>query len=92
MLHPFGEELKIWFYTWEKVGAKEEVEELLSRAIEKIILNPYPLLEKSSKEEGYSLMIYAALDSAERLKDGKRRSKRAFGGRDEGFRCGAISV
>lgn len=63
MLYPFGDELNIWFYTWSKLGAKEEIEELLSRTIEKIILNPYPLLEKSSKDEGYSLLIFAALES-----------------------------
>lgn len=45
------DELILWFYTWFKFGAKESVEQLLSNCIEKIILNPYPLVEKSHKHD-----------------------------------------
>ena len=45
-------ELNIWFYTWLKCGNEMVVEQFLANIIEKIILNPYPLLEKTIKDSG----------------------------------------
>jgi hypothetical protein len=64
------QELIIWFYTWFKFGNNKQIEQFLSNSIEKIILNPYPLLEKTIKDSGYSLMIYSALDSIQHAKEG----------------------
>jgi len=64
------QELIIWFYTWLKLGNNKQIEQFLSNSIEKIILNPYPLLEKTIKDSGYSLMIYSALDSIQHAKEG----------------------
>jgi hypothetical protein len=46
------QELIIWFYTWLKLGSDPKIEQFLSNSIEKIILNPYPLLEKTIKDSG----------------------------------------
>ena len=48
----YQEELNIWFYTWLKLGHPSKIEQFLSNIIEKIILNPYPLLEKTIKDSG----------------------------------------
>ncbi|CAF0988647.1 unnamed protein product [Adineta ricciae] len=68
MVNQHRQELKIWFYTWLKLGSDEKIEQFLSNTIERIILNPYPLLEKTIKDSGYSLMIYSALDSIQHAK------------------------
>ena len=71
MISDHHQELIIWFYTWLKLGASDRIEEFLSHSIEKIILNPYPLLEKTIKDTSrYSLMIYSALDSIQHAKEG----------------------
>ena len=44
-------ELKLWFYTFFKLGATAQLEQFLSNSIEKIVLNPYPLVEKSNKDQ-----------------------------------------
>ena len=43
-------ELLIWFDTWLRNRATETIEQFVSHSIKKIILNPYPLLEKSNKD------------------------------------------
>lgn len=48
----YQEELNIWFYTWLKLENEMKIEQFLANIIEKIILNPYPLLEKSIKDSG----------------------------------------
>ena len=45
-------ELRIWFYTWLKCGGEVKIEQFLANIVEKVILNPYPLLEKTSKDCG----------------------------------------
>lgn len=52
MINNCYQELIIWFYTWLKLGKNEKIEQFLSNSIEKIILNPYPLLEKTIKDSG----------------------------------------
>ncbi|CAF4032087.1 unnamed protein product, partial [Adineta steineri] len=69
MINNNYQELIIWFYTWLKLGSSEKIEQFLSNSIEKIILNPYPLLEKTIKDSGYSLMIYSALDTIQYAKE-----------------------
>jgi len=54
MINNHYQELIIWFYTWLKLGSNEKIEQFLSNSIEKIILNPYPLLEKTIKDSGYN--------------------------------------
>lgn len=61
----YQEELNIWFYTWFKLGHSSTIEQFLSTIIERIILNPYPLLEKTIKDSGYSLMLSSAFDTKE---------------------------
>ncbi|UJR08114.1 hypothetical protein I4U23_012391 [Adineta vaga] len=69
MINQHYHELIIWFYTWLKLGSHEKIEQFLSNTIERIILNPYPLLEKTIKDSGYSLMIYSALDAIQHAKE-----------------------
>jgi hypothetical protein len=52
MMNHYQQELIIWFYTWLKLGSDPKIEQFLSNTIEKIILNPYPLLEKTIKDSG----------------------------------------
>ncbi len=52
MINNHYQELIIWFYTWLKLGNNTKIEQFLSNCIEKIILNPYPLLEKTIKDSG----------------------------------------
>lgn len=52
IIHNYNQELIIWFYTWLKLGSNEKIEQFLSNCIEKMILNPYPLLEKTIKDSG----------------------------------------
>lgn len=70
MINNHSQELIIWFYTWLKLGHQQKIEQFLANLIEKIILNPYPLLEKTIKDSGYSLMIYSALDTIQHAKEG----------------------
>ncbi len=52
ILNNHYQELIIWFYTWLKLGSHQKIEQFLSNSIEKIILNPYPLVEKTIKDSG----------------------------------------
>ena len=52
MINNYYQEIIIWIYTWLKLGMNEKIEQLLSNSIEKIILNPYPLVEKTIKDTG----------------------------------------
>lgn len=52
MINNNYQELIIWFYTWLKSEHNNKIEQFLSNSIEKIILNPYPLLEKTVKDSG----------------------------------------
>ncbi|CAF1184286.1 unnamed protein product [Rotaria sp. Silwood1] len=69
MINNYEQEIIIWIYTWLKLGVNEKLEQFLSNIIEKIILNPYPLVEKTIKDSGYSLMIYSALDTIQHAKE-----------------------
>ncbi|CAF3637003.1 unnamed protein product [Rotaria socialis] len=69
MINNYDQEIIIWIYTWLKLGASEKLEQFLSNSIEKIILNPYPLVEKTIKDSGYSLLIYSALDTIQHAKE-----------------------
>jgi hypothetical protein len=44
------DELIVWLYTCLKLDGNDELEQFLSQTIEKIILNPYPLLEKTTDD------------------------------------------
>lgn len=63
------EELSLQFSTWFRSGATETLEQFVSNCLEKITLNPYPLLEKSNADETLRLMIDAALDSIQHGKN-----------------------
>ena len=52
MLHHDYQEIIIWIYTWLKLNKNETIEQFLSNLIEKIILNPYPLVEKTISHSG----------------------------------------
>ena len=52
IINHHSQELMIWFYTWFKLGRNIKIEQFLSNSIEKIILNPYPLVEKTIKDSG----------------------------------------
>ncbi|CAF4745734.1 unnamed protein product, partial [Rotaria sp. Silwood2] len=67
MINNHDQEIIIWIYTWLKLGINEKIEQFLSNMIEKIILNPYPLVEKTIKQSG--LMIYSALDTIQHTKE-----------------------
>ncbi|CAF1560592.1 unnamed protein product [Rotaria sp. Silwood1] len=69
IINNYEQEIIIWIYTWLKLGINEKIEQFLSNIIEKIILNPYPLVEKTIKDSGYSLMIYSALDTIQHAKE-----------------------
>ncbi|CAF1172950.1 unnamed protein product [Rotaria sordida] len=69
ILNNHDQEIIIWIYIWLKLGINEKIEQFLSNIIEKIILNPYPLVEKTIKQSGYSLMIYSALDTVQHTKE-----------------------
>ncbi|CAF3960709.1 unnamed protein product, partial [Rotaria sordida] len=69
ILNNHDQEIIIWIYIWLKLGINEKIEQFLSNIIEKIILNPYPLVEKTIKQSGYSLMIYSALDTIQHTKE-----------------------
>ncbi|CAF3991334.1 unnamed protein product [Rotaria magnacalcarata] len=69
MINNYDQEIIIWIYTWLKLGSSEKLEQFLSNSIEKIILNPYPLVEKTIKDSGYSLLIFSALDTIQHAKE-----------------------
>lgn len=50
MINNYDQEIIIWIYTWLKLESNDKLEQFLSNSIEKIILNPYPLVEKTIKD------------------------------------------
>ena len=53
MLGNYHQEIIIWIYTWLKFDINNIIEQFLSNLIEKIILNPYPLVEKTTENTEY---------------------------------------